>query len=224
MTVPVIEGAGDSNVYTRTTVERPAPDEIRVAVAAAGVTPVDRETEGEPARFRSRLPGDRHCDVSGVADAVGYDVSAFEPGDGVYGMPSSPARQGTPADRVVDHTVERSPAPPNRPLFADAAPGPRHPFVRAGVPSRLRRPLPGRHRRSTRRDPVVGRASRLIRRVERSPGGRPRRPLSPPRCRTSPRDGRSERPRGRRARTSGRGSRRGSRPCRVSPARRTRRA
>ncbi|MCF2527684.1 NADP-dependent oxidoreductase [Yinghuangia soli] len=82
--------------------ERPEPgiSEVLVRVHAAGVNPTDywhRQTGGLLGDTPVRLG----WDVSGVVEAVGLGVSAFRPGDEVYGMPRLPQAAGTYAEYVV---------------------------------------------------------------------------------------------------------------------------
>ena len=124
MTAYVIEEYGDPDVFTRTTREVPEPEanEIRVSVAASSVNPVDYKIrQGALPDFAPAFPATLHCDVSGVVDAVGADVEAFEPGDRVYGMPGGAGRQGALAEYVVGHAGTFAQAPEAISLEAAAA-------------------------------------------------------------------------------------------------------
>ena len=70
----------------------PAPTEILVRVAAAGVNPVDWKVRQEP--WLPDLMGEPPLilgwDVAGTVEAVGYGVTRFAPGDRVFGMPWFP--------------------------------------------------------------------------------------------------------------------------------------
>ncbi|WP_226479638.1 zinc-binding dehydrogenase [Natrinema amylolyticum] len=124
MTAYVIEEYGDPDVFTETTREipEPGPDEIRVAVAASSLNPVDYKIrQGALPDFAPELPAILHCDVSGVVDAVGENVEAFEEGDEVYGMPGGAGRQGSLADYVVGHAGTFAHAPESIPLEESAA-------------------------------------------------------------------------------------------------------
>lgn len=114
MTAHVIESFGDPDVFERTTVEvsDPGPEEIRVEVVASSLNPVDYKIRrGDLPDFAPEFPAVLHCDVSGVVDAVGEDVEAFEEGDEVYGMPGGAGRQGALADYVVGHAGTFANAP-----------------------------------------------------------------------------------------------------------------
>ncbi|MEU0507993.1 MULTISPECIES: NADP-dependent oxidoreductase [Amycolatopsis] len=85
------------------------PGEIRVAVRAAGLNPMDWQIAGS-ARHAARLgitgPSGFGCDLAGVVDEVGPGVTEYAPGDRVYG--------GVLVGAVADHVVLRvPPAPPN---------------------------------------------------------------------------------------------------------------
>jgi NADPH:quinone reductase-like Zn-dependent oxidoreductase len=70
----------------------PAPTEIVVRVAAAGVNPVDWKVRQEP--WLPDLMGEPPLilgwDVAGTVEAIGYGVTRFAPGDRVFGMPWFP--------------------------------------------------------------------------------------------------------------------------------------
>ena len=85
---------GGPDVLELREVERPepAPTEILVRVAAAGVNPVDWKVREEP--WLPELMGEPPLilgwDVAGTVEAVGYGVTRFAPGDRVFGMPWFP--------------------------------------------------------------------------------------------------------------------------------------
>jgi NADPH:quinone reductase-like Zn-dependent oxidoreductase len=70
----------------------PAPTEVMIRVAAAGVNPVDWKVREEP--WLPELMGEPPLilgwDVAGTVEAVGYGVTRFVPGDRVFGMPWFP--------------------------------------------------------------------------------------------------------------------------------------
>ncbi|MDB5269580.1 MAG: alcohol dehydrogenase [Hymenobacter sp.] len=71
----------------------PAADEILVEVYASGVNPVDwaiREGGPEPMRAYLTLPLTLGWDAAGVVAEVGRDVTEFQVGDAVYGVPNFP--------------------------------------------------------------------------------------------------------------------------------------
>ncbi|MBJ6107898.1 NADP-dependent oxidoreductase [Hymenobacter sp. BT523] len=71
----------------------PAADEILVKVHASGVNPVDwvvREGGNDALRAFLTLPLTLGWDAAGVVEEVGRDVSGFQVGDAVYGVPNFP--------------------------------------------------------------------------------------------------------------------------------------
>ncbi|MDJ1434418.1 zinc-binding dehydrogenase [Halostagnicola sp. A-GB9-2] len=124
MTAHVIEEYGEPDVFTETTVDVPEPDpnEIRVEVVASSVNPVDYKIrQGAIPDFAPEFPATLHCDVSGVVDEVGANVTRFDEGDEVYGMPGGAGRQGSLADYVVGHVGTFAHAPASIPLEDAAA-------------------------------------------------------------------------------------------------------
>jgi NADPH:quinone reductase-like Zn-dependent oxidoreductase len=84
-------------------VPEPAPTEIRVRVAAAGINPVDWKTRagGGIAGLMGEPPFVLGWDVAGVVDAVGFGVTRFAVGDEVYGMPHFPRQAAAYAEYVT---------------------------------------------------------------------------------------------------------------------------
>ena len=80
----------------------PGPDDVRVAVHAAGVNPVDFKTRAGDQRsvVWLKLPWTLGMDVSGEVLEVGANVTAFKPGDQVVASPSH-RRMGCYAEEVV---------------------------------------------------------------------------------------------------------------------------
>ncbi len=81
----------------------PLPTEVRVAVRAAGLNPVDWRTRAGAgqADVLGPPPLVLGWDVAGVVDAVGYGVTRFDAGDEVFGMPWFPRQAGCYAEHVV---------------------------------------------------------------------------------------------------------------------------
>jgi len=99
--------AGGPEVLTLITTDRPVagPVEILVKVHAAGVNPTDWYTRADTtADHGSGRPAILGYDVSGVVEAVGPGVTAFEPGDRVYGMPRFPHPASAYAEYVTGPT------------------------------------------------------------------------------------------------------------------------
>src|SRR4051794_3238546 len=90
----VMRAHGGSDVLELQEIARPepAPTEVLVRVAAAGLNPVDWKVRDEP--WLPDLMGEPPLilgwDVAGTVEAVGYGVTRFAPGDRVFGMPWFP--------------------------------------------------------------------------------------------------------------------------------------
>jgi NADPH:quinone reductase-like Zn-dependent oxidoreductase len=78
----------------------PAPTEVLVRVAAAGVNPVDWKTRTRGG-FLGSPPFTVGWDVAGVVEEVGRGVTRFEPGDRVFGMPRFPREAAAYAEYVT---------------------------------------------------------------------------------------------------------------------------
>src|SRR6202034_226238 len=64
-----------------------ADGQVRVRVKASGVNPLDAKIRtGHAAHARVELPAILGIDLAGVVESVAPDVTAFKPGDEVYGM------------------------------------------------------------------------------------------------------------------------------------------
>ncbi|MFD7391978.1 NADP-dependent oxidoreductase [Streptomyces sp. NPDC059852] len=93
---------GGPEVLQEVRLERPAPgpNQVLVRVRAAGVNPTDwkhRATGG----FLGDPPFVLGWDVSGVVEATGVGVAAFQPGDEVFGMLPYPYGHGSHAEYVI---------------------------------------------------------------------------------------------------------------------------
>lgn len=88
MKAAVIDGYGGADRFAVREVEKPAPGpgQLLVRVRAASVNPLDWKMRKGALRFlrRSRFPLILGYDVAGEVEAVGAEVSQFEPGDAVY--------------------------------------------------------------------------------------------------------------------------------------------
>lgn len=114
---------GVENFYS-TEVELPelAEGQVRIAVAAAAVNPVDVKArlgwlrDYVPLQFPARLGGD----VSGMIEAVGPNVQGFAVGDRVVGM-LNPFSEGSYASRVNAHVATLAHVPDKVGLVEAAA-------------------------------------------------------------------------------------------------------
>lgn len=95
-------GAADELRLEDTPSPRAGPDDVRVAVRAAAVNPVDFKIRSGAQRavLRLSLPWTLGMDVSGEVLEVGARVSGFKAGDQVVASPSH-RRMGCYADEVV---------------------------------------------------------------------------------------------------------------------------
>jgi len=105
--------AAEALIDFETAKPEPGPRDIRVAVKAVSVNPVDTKV-----RKRAAPPGGETkilgYDAAGVVDAVGKDVTLFRPGDEVF-YAGAITRPGTNAEF---HAVDE------RRAYADATVGP----------------------------------------------------------------------------------------------------
>lgn len=90
-----IHAFGGPEVLQVEEVTRPTPaaDEILVSVYASGVNPVDwvvREGGNEALRSFLTLPMTLGWDAAGTVEEAGSEVTAFQKGDAVYGIPNFP--------------------------------------------------------------------------------------------------------------------------------------
>ena len=96
-------------------IPEPAPGQVLLKVAGCGLNPIDFKTRegkgfvsqtlGQHFRF---VPG---YDVSGVVVKTGANVSAFGPGDALFGMVNFPLSAGAYADYVVADAAVLAKAP-----------------------------------------------------------------------------------------------------------------
>ncbi|MBD8608730.1 NADP-dependent oxidoreductase [Aeromicrobium sp. CFBP 8757] len=91
-------------------VDRPVPEpddgEVRVAVTAIGVNPLDVAVREGWYPMIGEPPFSLGWDVAGVVDAVGEGVTDFMVGDRVFGMPRLPGAGNTYAEQVVVPAAE----------------------------------------------------------------------------------------------------------------------
>ncbi|CAN5522363.1 zinc-dependent alcohol dehydrogenase family protein [soil metagenome] len=99
----VVQHPGGS--FTQTELPRPVPaaGQVLVRIHASGVNPLDTKIRaGKAAHAKQPLPAVLGLDMAGVVEEVGPGVTAFHPGDAVYGMVGGVGGlQGTLAEFVV---------------------------------------------------------------------------------------------------------------------------
>jgi len=86
MRAVLMQKAGEPEVLQITEVDKPACDsnEVLVQVMAAGVNPVDTKLRAKGLFMPGEFPAILGCDGAGIVEAVGADVTRFQPGDPVY--------------------------------------------------------------------------------------------------------------------------------------------
>lgn len=81
------DAVGGSFKHVRLPVPTPRAGEVLVRIHASGVNPLDSKIRaGAAAHARHPLPAILGMDMAGVVEAVGDGVTAFSPGDQVYGL------------------------------------------------------------------------------------------------------------------------------------------
>mgnify|MGYP000895459718 CR=1 FL=1 len=101
MRAMLLEKFGEVSNFRLGEIPRPelGPDQVLVRVAAASVNPVDVKIRTLAPGFAPKLPGVLGMDFAGLVEEVGAGVSAYRPGDEVYGCGGGlGARQGALAE------------------------------------------------------------------------------------------------------------------------------
>ncbi|WP_030272837.1 NADP-dependent oxidoreductase [Streptomyces sp. NRRL B-24484] len=94
-------GTPDVLVPTEAARPVPGPGEVLVRVRAASVNPVDAHVRAGTLPMLGEPPFVLGWDVSGVVEEVAPDVTRFEVGDEVFGMPCFPRPAGAYAEYVA---------------------------------------------------------------------------------------------------------------------------
>jgi NADPH:quinone reductase-like Zn-dependent oxidoreductase len=82
-----VEVAGSEFISTTVPVPVPKEGQVLVRIVASGVNPLDTKIRaGAAAHAQQPLPAVLGIDMAGVVVSTGADVTAFRPGDEVYGM------------------------------------------------------------------------------------------------------------------------------------------
>jgi len=91
----------------------PGPGQVLVRIGASGVNPLDTKIRaGQAHHAQQPLPAVLGLDMAGIVEALGPGVSAFQPGDEVFGMVGGVGGlQGTLAEFVVADAALLSPKP-----------------------------------------------------------------------------------------------------------------
>lgn len=87
MKAQIIENFGGPEVFRPADIETPTPaaGEVLIRVHATSVNPLDTKIRAGGRAIAPDLPAVLHGDVAGVVEAAGAEVTAFQPGDAVYG-------------------------------------------------------------------------------------------------------------------------------------------
>jgi NADPH2:quinone reductase len=99
----VVEEANGPFVLVEVATPQPAHDQVLVKIYASGVNPLDTKIRaGQGGHAKQLLPAVLGLDMAGVVEAVGAGVTAFRPGDEVFGMVGGVGGlQGTLAEFVA---------------------------------------------------------------------------------------------------------------------------
>src|ERR1700678_1038458 len=99
----VVEIAGGPFRAVEIPTPQPASDQVLVKIRASGVNPLDTKIRaGGGGHAKQPLPAVLGLDMAGVVVMVGADVTAFRPGDEVFGMVGGVGGlQGTLAEFVL---------------------------------------------------------------------------------------------------------------------------
>lgn len=91
--------------FTEMELARPLPGtkDVLVRISASGVNPLDTKIRaGKAGHARQPLPAVPGLDMAGVVEEVGSGVTAFKPGDEVFGMVGGVGgQQGTLAEYII---------------------------------------------------------------------------------------------------------------------------
>ncbi|WP_426340375.1 zinc-dependent alcohol dehydrogenase family protein [Pseudoduganella sp. S-14] len=87
MKAMILKAAGQPLVQAEIAKPEPAAGQVLVRIHASAVNPLDLKiAAGKAAHARMPLPAVLGIDMAGVVEAVGPGVTAFAPGDAVFGM------------------------------------------------------------------------------------------------------------------------------------------
>ncbi|HEX4381670.1 MAG TPA: alcohol dehydrogenase catalytic domain-containing protein, partial [Myxococcales bacterium] len=87
MTAAVLEAPGAPFQVQQIALPVPAAGQVLVRIKASGVSPLDLKIgAGQAAHARHPFPAILGVDLAGVVEAAGTGVTAFRPGDEVYGL------------------------------------------------------------------------------------------------------------------------------------------
>src|ERR1700758_3077944 len=99
----LVETPGGDFRPTEASIPTPTANHVLVRIAASGVNPLDTKIRAaKAAHAKQPLPAVLGVDMAGTVEGVGSAVTAFRPGDEVYGMVGGVGgHQGTLAEQVA---------------------------------------------------------------------------------------------------------------------------
>src|SRR5258708_1574759 len=102
---------------------QPQPGQVLIRIAASAVNPLDLKIRaGQAAHARQPLPAILGIDLAGTVEAVGDGVTAFKPGDEVFGMTGGVGGlQGSLLQQAAVRADLRAPKPANLSMREAAA-------------------------------------------------------------------------------------------------------
>jgi len=124
----VMTEAGSPDVLKLQQVPKPkitTNTEILVRLKAAGVNPIDTKIRRRGTFFPEQMPAILGCDGAGIIEAVGQEVTRFQPGDEVYFFAGGLGKKGT--GNYAEFTVLEERLVAHKPTslsFAEAAAAP----------------------------------------------------------------------------------------------------
>ncbi len=83
----LMTASGDPDVLTLTEISQPtinSPTAILVKLKAAGINPIDTKLRQRGTFYSEEMPAILGCDGAGIVEAIGSEVTRFQPGDEVY--------------------------------------------------------------------------------------------------------------------------------------------
>jgi len=123
MQAAVLDSHGAAFRVARVAQPDPQPGQVLVRIKASAVNPLDLKIRaGQAAHARQPLPAILGIDLAGIVEAVGDGVTAFKPGDEVYGMTGGVGGlQGSLAEYAAVDANLLAPKPANLAMRETAA-------------------------------------------------------------------------------------------------------
>ncbi|EAZ89873.1 zinc-dependent alcohol dehydrogenase family protein [Crocosphaera chwakensis] len=83
----LMKTSGEPDVLTLTEISQPtinSPTTILIKLKAAGINPIDTKLRQRGTFYPEEMPAVLGCDGAGIVEAIGSEVTRFQPGDEVY--------------------------------------------------------------------------------------------------------------------------------------------